>query len=91
MHAKNAKKHDDIMGQAPDYASLAVDLRETLARCQAANITLSRKKVEIGTKIHYAGFIVSQEGCFPDLAKVQALKDYPKPEDIQGLREGSKN
>ena len=74
------------MGKAPDYISLAADLRETLARCQAGNITLSRKKVEVGSKNQYAGFIVSQDGCFPDPAKVLTLKEFLEPQDIHGLR-----
>ena len=42
--------------------------------------------MEIGPKIHYAGFIVSAEGCFPDLAKVVALKEFPEPQDMHNLR-----
>ena len=47
------KQVDDIMGQGSDYTQLAANLREKLEWCRIGNITLSRKKVEIGPKIHY--------------------------------------
>ena len=79
------KQVDDIMGQGVDYAHLAANLRETLAHCRIGNITLS-KKVEIGPQIHYSGFIVSSDGCFPDPAKVVVLKQFKEPEDVHDLR-----
>ena len=80
------KQVNDIMGQGKDYAHLAADLRETLAKCHVGNITLSRKNVEIGSRMHYAGFIVSAEGCFPVPANVAVLKEFQEPQDVHDLR-----
>ena len=80
------KQVDDIMGQGCDYRQLAANLKETLVKCRLGNITLSRKKVEIGEKIHYSGYIVSSEGCFPDPQKVAVLKEFAQPEDQHELR-----
>ena len=80
------KQVDDIMGQACDYEQLAANLRETLVKCREGNITLSRKKVEVGARIHYSGYIVSSEGCFPDPQKVAVLKEFAQPEDQHDLR-----
>ena len=55
-------------------------------KCRLGNITLSRKKVEIGEKIHYSSYIVSSEGCFPDPQKVAVLKEFAQPEDQHDLR-----
>ena len=42
--------------------------------------------MEIGPKIHYAGFIFSENGCFPGPAKVIALKEFPELQDMHNLR-----
>ena len=43
------KEVDDILGQAVDNAGLAEQLREVLQRCHDNNITLSKKKMEVGS------------------------------------------
>ena len=79
LEAPCEKQVDDVIGQSADYEGLAADLRQVLERCREANITLSRKKVEIGTSVHYAGFIVSNEGAKPDPDKVAGIAAFPSP------------
>ena len=38
-----------------DNAALAEQLRYVLQRCQNNNITLSKKKMEVGDEVHFAG------------------------------------
>ena len=73
------KEVDDILGEAVDNASLAVTLREVLQRCHDNNITLSKKKMEVGDDVHFAGFRVGVEGCRPDPNKIVALKNFNTP------------
>ncbi len=60
------KEVDDILGCAKDNATLAKQLREVLQKCQDNNITLSKKKMEVGDEVHFAGFRVGVKGCRPD-------------------------
>ena len=73
------KEVDDILGQAVDNASLASQLREVLQRCHNNNITLSKKKMEVGDDVHFAGFRVGVQGCRPDPNKIVALKNFETP------------
>ena len=73
------KEVDDILGQAVDNASLATQLREVLQRCHNNNITLSKKKMEVGDDVHFAGFRVGVQGCRPDPSKIVALKNFQTP------------
>ena len=73
------KEVDDILGYAKDNASLAVQLREVLKRCHENNITLSKKKMEVGDDVHFAGFRVGVSGCRPDPHKIVALKNFKTP------------
>ena len=40
----------------------------------------------MGTKVKFAGYIVSQQGIQPDPEKVQCLEQFPTPTDEKGLR-----
>ena len=73
------KEVDDILGQAVDNKSLAAQLREVLQRCHENNITLSKKKMEVGDDVHFAGFRVGVKGCRPDPSKIVALKNFKTP------------
>ena len=54
---------DDILIQTPDIETHQVRINELLKRCRSHNFTLSRKKLEIGNSVEFAGQIVSNEGC----------------------------
>ena len=73
------KEVDDILGQAVDNSTLAAQLREVLKICQEYNICLSKKKMEVGDDVHFAGFMVGVPGCRPDPAKILALKSVKTP------------
>ena len=80
------KEVDDILGQAVDNASLAAQLREVLRRCDENNITLSKKKMEVGDDVHFAGFRVGVNGCRPDPNKILALKNFKTPSNLTEVR-----
>ena len=73
------KEVDDILGHAETNASLAEQLREVLKMCQEYNICLSKKKMEVGEDVHFAGFMVGVPGCRPDPGKIMALKNFKTP------------
>ena len=70
---------DDILVYASNYAELFERVENVLRRCTEHNITLSRKKVEIGDKVTFAGFDVSGEGHSPTADRIKAITEFPTP------------
>ena len=57
-----------------------------LQRCADNNITISRKKFEMGNSIQFAGHIISDGGIRPDDDKFAALRNFQQPEYVKELR-----
>ena len=49
-------------------------------------MTISRKKLELGTELGFAGHIVSHNGIRPDDDKYKAIKEFPAPKNLKDLR-----
>ncbi len=77
---------DDILVQAPDVETLRKRVDAVLARCKTAGITISKKKFVIGSKIKFAGHIISANGVEPDEEKVEAIRRFPAPTNVSELR-----
>ena len=77
---------DDILVQAPDLETLHKRIDQLLERCKSNNFTLSRKKLEIGDSIEFAGQIVSNNGVPPNPTYLQGIKDFPAPKSVTELR-----
>ena len=57
-----------------------------LRLCTENNITISRKKFEMGNSIHFAGHIISDGGIRPDDDKFAALRNFQQPGNVKELR-----
>ena len=77
---------DDCLIQAPTEEEAVKKLRIALQCCREANITLARKKVELGNSISFAGYRITSKGVMPDPKKVEALRKFPTPENVTQLR-----
>lgn len=77
---------DDLCIQAPTLDIALKRLTVVLERCRTAGIKLSRKKLQCGQSIKFAGFIISSTGVRPDPAKVAAIRKFPTPTSITELR-----
>ena len=77
---------DDILVQAPDLKTLNDRIDILLKRCKSNNFTLSRKKLEIGESVEFAGQIVSNNGVQPNPAYLKGIRDFPAPKTISELR-----
>ena len=77
---------DDILIQAPDITTLTRRIEELIARCKKHNFTLSRRKLEIGEAVEFAGQIVSMNGVAPNPKFLQGIRDFPAPTSLQELR-----
>ena len=76
---------DDILIWAETEEELMERTRIILNRCKEHNITISRKKLELGTELGFAGHIVSHNGIRPDDDKYKAIKEFPTPKKHQRL------
>ena len=70
---------DDILVWAETEEELMERTRIVLSRCKEHNITISRKKLELGTELGFTGHIVSQNSIRPDDNKYKAIKEFPTP------------
>ncbi len=77
---------DDILVAAPNEDELYTRIRSVLSRCRLHGITISKKKLEIGQSVEFAGHIVDPTGIRPTADKVAAIRDFPRPLDVPSLR-----
>ena len=77
---------DDILVQAPDIKTLQSRIDQLIRRCRSHNFTLSRKKLEIGESVEFAGQIVSNNGVQPNPAYLQGIKDFPAPTSVSDVQ-----
>ena len=73
---------DDILIGARDYEELVTRLEALLVRCDAANMTLSSNKVQVGPRVTFAGY-VGEGATVADPAKVEAITRYPEPTKLR--------
>ena len=77
---------DDTIIWATTEAELEVLVATVLHRCEDNNITISRKKFEMGNSIQFAGHIISDGGIRPDHDKFAALRNFKQLENVKELR-----
>jgi len=77
---------DDILICADSEADLLQKTKTVLSKCRELSITISRKKVEYGPDINFAGFHLSRDGIRPDASKTKAIADFPTPKNVTDLR-----
>ena len=57
-----------------------------MVRCDAADMTLSSNKVQIGRRVTFAGYVVKGATVYADPAKVAAITKYPDQTKLRELR-----
>ena len=77
---------DDTLIWAEDLTTLEQRVRTVLDRCRQYNVTISKKKFEIGSTIDFAGHIISNMGIRPNDDKYKAVTDFPRPTNTSDLR-----
>ena len=77
---------DDMLIQASSIEMLVERVVEILLRCRKSGIKLSLSKMEWGSSIKFAGFLVSSDGVKADPDKVSAIRDFPTPTNITEVR-----
>ena len=77
---------DDILVYGKDHEELLDCIRMVFELCQEWRITLSKGIYQIGLKVTFAGYIVSEEGTRQDPKMVEAISEFPAPKDLTNLR-----
>lgn len=78
---------DDILVFGSSVSEVLDRLEVILIRLRQAGLKLKPKKCHLfQTEILYLGYKISAEGVHTDPAKIQDVKDFPRPKDIQGVR-----
>jgi len=77
---------DDVLIYAPDMNTLKERVKTALQRCRQHGITLSKAKMQVGSNVKFAGFIISDQGISPDPDKLKAISEFTTPENITDLR-----
>jgi hypothetical protein len=78
---------DDILVFSKNEAEHAQHLRAVLDILRSAQLTVALGKCKFYQKeVLFLGHIVSGDGVKVDPAKVQAVKDFPRPADVHHLR-----
>ena len=88
LHWKTALLYlDDVIVISPDFTSHLQRLEEVLQRLQSAGLKLKPQKCELlQTKVRYLGHIVSAAGIATDPEKIEAIENWPPPENIKQLQ-----
>ena len=77
---------DDILVHGKNKAEHDKRLKQVLERCKERNLTLNKKKCKIGlSAVRYMGHVLSKNGVEVDPKKVEAVVNYPTPEDKESL------
>ena len=82
---------DDVLIEGSSEEELCKHTEEFLKRARDADITISRSKIQAGSKVKFAGFLIeAQDGEPPKIMplpeKLAAIRDFPEPEDRSSLR-----
>ena len=67
---------DNILVWAPSLPELKTRVETIADNCKRMNITLSKRKFEVGRQIQFAGYLVGENGVKPD----------PQPTNLTGVR-----
>ena len=78
---------DDVMVIGKNFSEHLDNLKKVFERFHNANLKLKPEKCCLaGSEVLYLGYIVSRDGISADLAKIDAVKNFPQPFDVKPLR-----
>ena len=77
---------DDVLVWASNMQELQSRITTVANNCKRLNITLSKKKFQVGSQIPFAGYIVGANGIQPDPDRVSAVKQFAKPKNVTDVK-----
>ena len=94
-------RYDEIVKDFQDYTKCIVDTClwadnmediffrtcKYLTLCSRAGIIFNKKKFQFGSKtVDFLGFTITEDSVKPSAEYIEAIKDFPRPKDITGIR-----
>lgn len=81
------KSVDDILVYGENLKDHLRDARALLTACRKNKITLSKKKLQIAVnQSQWGGYVISEKRVSADPAEVDAIANFPRPNNITDLR-----
>ena len=77
---------DDVLIYGDTISQLFKRLRQFTSRCDDNNFTLHPRKIQIGTKVIFAGYVISQKGISIDKKKVNAVREFQRPVSVTDVK-----
>lgn len=78
---------DDFIICTPTFELHLEMLSQVAKRLREAGLSISSTKSHFCLKqVKYLGFIISDEGIFPDPDKIRPIVEYPKPNNVKAVR-----
>ena len=77
---------DDLLIHAKDEKELMDRIRKVLEALRQAQITLSKKKFKISSRVKFGGMIISDAGVQPDPERIAALVKLEPPRNVKEVR-----
>ena len=77
---------DDILVTAKTMEELFSTIAEVLTRCRKQGLTISSKKLQVGSTLPFAGYSLSPTGVSPDSERVHSIRNFPSPTDVTTVR-----
>lgn len=79
---------DDIVIYASSLREHDIKIAKLMARLRSANLTLQIDKCEfLRNEVAYLGHIIGEDGLRPDPQKIEAVKNFPVPRNLKGIRQ----
>ena len=78
---------DDVLIIGKNFAEHLTNMRKVFDRFRLANLKLKPTKCFLaGTEVTYLGYMISRTGISADPQKVEAVQNFPPPDDLTSLR-----
>ena len=77
---------DDILIFGQNLGEVFQSFAELLKRCQQKNFTLHPRKLQIGNKVNFAGFVITPNGVLIDERKVSAIRNFKRPVSVTDMK-----
>ncbi len=78
---------DDILIWSATFTEHVLHLRQVFDRLLQANLKVKPSKCSFAlSQVTFLGHVVSSEGIKPDEKKILAIKNFPRPKDVTGVK-----
>ena len=77
---------DNILMVGDNVKQLLGWIKSLFKRCQDHGITLSNTKFQVGSKVKFAGYVVSDKGKELDPDKIAAIAQFQRPDSLTDLQ-----